>query len=158
MAGTSADKLVKLKATKADLKAALTEKGQTPGDLFSAYPNMVRAITTGENLDDELTQQDTLIANILTALDGKAAGGGAEYIEVTMIAQYGKIQYVNENGELSTVLAGSTVTAKVYRGVVTAQGSVLGTQATGNYVDLSISSAATYIFKSDGGTVTALAD
>ena len=49
MAGTSADKLALLKATKAELKAALTEKGQTPGDKFADYPNMVRAIQTGGN-------------------------------------------------------------------------------------------------------------
>lgn len=43
----TADKLAILKATKADLKAALTEQGQTPGDVFSKYPDMVRAIQTG---------------------------------------------------------------------------------------------------------------
>lgn len=84
MAETSADKLAKLRATKADLKAALTEKGQAPGDVFSTYPNMVRAITTGENLDTELATQNSLIANILTALDGKAAGGGIETATVTL--------------------------------------------------------------------------
>lgn len=45
--GTIADKLAKLEATKADLKAAITEKGQTVGDVFSAYPAAVRAIETG---------------------------------------------------------------------------------------------------------------
>ena len=42
----TADKLNKLKLTKADLKAALTEKGQNPGNVFSEYPGMVRAIET----------------------------------------------------------------------------------------------------------------
>lgn len=42
----TADKLELLKATKADLKAALNEQGQTPGDVFSDYPDMVRAIQT----------------------------------------------------------------------------------------------------------------
>lgn len=73
MAGTSADKLAKLKATKADLKAALIEKGQTPGDVFSTYPGLVRAITTGEDLSEELTAQKSLIARIMTALEEKAA-------------------------------------------------------------------------------------
>lgn len=41
------DKLNRLKQTKADLKAALTEKGQNPGNVFSQYPDMVRAIQTG---------------------------------------------------------------------------------------------------------------
>lgn len=47
MANTTADKLAKLNATKADLKAALAEKGQTVGDVFSTYPAAVRAIETG---------------------------------------------------------------------------------------------------------------
>lgn len=43
----TADKLNRLKQTKADLKAALIEKGQTPGDVFADYPAKVRAIETG---------------------------------------------------------------------------------------------------------------
>ena len=43
----TADKLNRLKQTKADLKAALTEKGQNPGNVFSQYPAMVRAIQIG---------------------------------------------------------------------------------------------------------------
>lgn len=46
MANTTADKLALLEATKADLKAALAEKGQTVGDVFSTYPAAVRAIET----------------------------------------------------------------------------------------------------------------
>lgn len=37
MANTTADKLEKLNATKADLKAALAEKGQTVGDVYSVH-------------------------------------------------------------------------------------------------------------------------
>ena len=47
MANTTADKLALLEATKANLKAALAEKGQTVGDVFSTYPAAVRAIETG---------------------------------------------------------------------------------------------------------------
>lgn len=46
MANTTADKLALLEATKANLKAALAEKGQTVGDVFSTYPAAVRAIET----------------------------------------------------------------------------------------------------------------
>lgn len=44
--GTTADKLNRVLATKNDLKAALIEKGQDPGDVFSQYPAKVRAIKT----------------------------------------------------------------------------------------------------------------
>lgn len=47
--GTTSEKLAKLAATKADLKAALAEKGQTVGDVFSAYPAAVRAIKQDES-------------------------------------------------------------------------------------------------------------
>ena len=45
--GTTADKLALLAGTKADIKAALTEKGRTPGDVFASYGDEVRAIETG---------------------------------------------------------------------------------------------------------------
>lgn len=47
MAGTTADKLSKLQETKAALKTALAERGQTVGEKFSDYPTAVRAIATG---------------------------------------------------------------------------------------------------------------
>lgn len=50
MANTTADKLALLQATKANLKAALAEKGQTVGDVFSTYPAAVRAIETGRKV------------------------------------------------------------------------------------------------------------
>ncbi len=50
--GTTADKLAHAKAVKANLKAALTEKGQTPGDVFDTYPDLVRAIETGIDTSD----------------------------------------------------------------------------------------------------------
>lgn len=37
----------RLAGIKADLKSALAEKGQTVGDVFSAYPDAVRAIDVG---------------------------------------------------------------------------------------------------------------
>lgn len=45
MANTTADKLAKLNATKADLKAAINGSGNTVGAVFSAYP---AAITSGK--------------------------------------------------------------------------------------------------------------
>ena len=69
--GTIADKLAKLNATKADLKAALAEKGQTVGEVFSAYPAAVRAIETGGELVTEQLQKvnPAELPNILTEKD-----------------------------------------------------------------------------------------
>ena len=44
MAGTTNEKLELLRQTKADLKAALIERGKSPGDVFAEYPDMVRNI------------------------------------------------------------------------------------------------------------------
>lgn len=49
--GTIADKLAKLNTTKEELKAALAEKGQTVGEVFSAYPAAVRAIEAGSSIE-----------------------------------------------------------------------------------------------------------
>ena len=48
--GTIAEKLENLTAIKSDLKAALAEKGQTVGEVFSTYPDAVRAIETGNKV------------------------------------------------------------------------------------------------------------
>ena len=64
----TADKLNRLKQTKADLKAALTEKGQNPGNVFSQYPDMVRAIQTGgEQATPEIEVSDS---GLITATAG----------------------------------------------------------------------------------------
>lgn len=81
MAGTSADKLALLQAIKDDLKAALTEKGQAPGDVFAEYPSMVRAIKTGTQLPEltspgaaaDLRQGKQLIDQEGNVVDGTLA-------------------------------------------------------------------------------------
>lgn len=55
MAGTIEDKLALLENTKEGLKAALAEKGIIPSDVFSDYPDMVRAIETGGAAPDTCT-------------------------------------------------------------------------------------------------------
>lgn len=50
MANTTADKLALLEATKADLKAALADQGIVVGNVFSTYPEAVRAIKTGRKV------------------------------------------------------------------------------------------------------------
>jgi len=52
----------RLAGIKADLKAALAEKGQTVGDVFSTYPAAVRAIKQEEKVNGvlELDREDTV--------------------------------------------------------------------------------------------------
>lgn len=69
MANTTADKLAKLNATKADLKAALAEKGQTVGDVFSTYPAAVRAIESGAKIE---------------TVSGEIYAGGNQPIDLTV--------------------------------------------------------------------------
>lgn len=65
----TSDKLNRLKQTKADLKAALIEKGQTPGDVFADYPAKIRAIETGGG--EQATPEITVDENgLITATAG----------------------------------------------------------------------------------------
>ena len=76
--GTTTDKLNKLAATKADIKAALTEMGQTVDDKFSTYGDKIRSIKTA-HLDEEMAEQDNLIGQIQAALATKTVVTTTEF-------------------------------------------------------------------------------
>lgn len=68
-----------------DIADAIREKtGGTATITADEFPDVIRAIDTSEDLSAEiaaqeakLAAQDTLISNMMTALEGKAAGGGS---------------------------------------------------------------------------------
>lgn len=62
---TTAEKLTLLLNTKADIKAALVEKGQNVGDVFSTYADKIRAIET--SVEPEITVNS---AGLVTAAAG----------------------------------------------------------------------------------------
>lgn len=78
--------ITRLESAKSDIITAITNKGvNVPvGIKMDGVSVFIDTIETGENLDTVLSQQDsiitaqdTLIASIQTALQGKAAGGGS---------------------------------------------------------------------------------
>ena len=73
--GTVADKLSALANTKAGIKAAITEKGQSVGDVFSDYPDAIRAIQTGTDTSDATaTAADILSGKTAYGASGKLTG------------------------------------------------------------------------------------
>lgn len=77
MAGTTADKLAKLQSTKADIKAAIQEMGQSVGDVFDTYPDKIRAISSfdsGETFSMTVASGETVSAGdavLICAEDGQ---------------------------------------------------------------------------------------
>lgn len=63
-----AEKLNKTRNTKAEIKAALIEKGQEVSDVFSTYPDKIRAIRTGY-----ITATDDGAGNVTITMDGASA-------------------------------------------------------------------------------------
>lgn len=58
---TISDKLSLLRSTKAGIRSAIEEKGQTVGDIpFARYPDKIRAIETSGSVDIPVASHDTL--------------------------------------------------------------------------------------------------
>lgn len=66
--GTTADKLNLLLNSKKDIKAALTEMGRAPSDVFSTYADEIRAIQSGS-----ITATDDGAGNVTITISGATA-------------------------------------------------------------------------------------
>ena len=74
--GTVAEKLNKVLRTKADIKAAITEKGQNVGDVFSTYADKIRAIETGKDVSGvTATAADVLSPKVFVDSSGAKITG-----------------------------------------------------------------------------------
>ena len=120
-------------------------------DTINNLPN------AGENLDAELSTQDTLIAAIMTALEGKSAGGAKKTVSITMdCSPGGNARYYDADGKFNVVYAGESRTAEVLGGIVKYAYGVVES-VTGDYVKGS-TNGTTYVFFSDGGLIRVASD
>ena len=73
--GTVAEKLSVLSSTKSAIKEAISEKGQSVGDVFSDYPAAILAIQTGPDTSDAtVTAGDILSGKTAYGASGKLTG------------------------------------------------------------------------------------
>ena len=73
--GTVAEKLSVLSSTKSAIKEAISEKGQSVGDVFSDYPAAILAIQTGPDTSDATaTAGDILSGKTAYGASGKLTG------------------------------------------------------------------------------------
>lgn len=142
----TADKLALLKATKADLKAALTEQGQTPGDVFETYPDLVRAIETGVTLPTltspgaaaDLRQGKQLIDQSGAVVNGAIPDkAGQSYVPTTTSQKIAAGQYLAGDQIIAgdaNLLPENIVSGKSIFGVAgTAESSVITETLYSNY-------------------------
>lgn len=140
---------------------------QTKNSKLQSILNTINALPdageAGENLDEEITTQTTLlseqdakIAELAEVLAGKAAGSGgtSNTIKVTVQNNYGGVvNYWDAEGISKEVNGGTTQTVDVLHGTLYYPSAEVGSICNGDYVIGTLIGAKIIIFLSDGGTL-----
>lgn len=109
----TADKLALLKATKADLKAALTEQGQTPSEEFDTYPDLVRSIKTGIDTSDATATASDMANGVTAYVNGQKVTGNVHTNSATSGTNMGGV--VGDNGDGNLKLESNFGRDELYR-------------------------------------------
>lgn len=94
-------KIGRVQTNIANAIAAVAEKGVGVSASANSddLPGLIRQISQAEDLDAELDAQESKLAELLSILDGKAAGGGDSNPDPELPAGYRRVNYIRFTGE-----------------------------------------------------------
>lgn len=136
------------------IEEELTEQNDLISQIATLVATKANPQGSTEDLNSVITELETKVATLNTELEGKASGGGATTVSVTV--QNGtnnNVYYWDSSQQIQTVGAGTTETVNVLNGVLAYQ-QVLATVCSGSFLRQAIFGIHIFMFLSDGGIMT----